>query len=123
MKILIVDDEPDILDLLKQECVENGYDAFTASNGEMAINLIQSNGPFDLVITDLNMPRLNGVELIAWLRDRSPQTAIILMTASINAFPNLSADRIDYVINKPFKLEEFHQCLKSFAAKLGNAQN
>lgn len=122
MKLLIIDDEIDILELLRQECEELGYQVHTASNGEVAIQIAREQGPFDIVLTDLNMPRLNGVEFIAWLKEHSPSTSVMVMTASVNAFPGLDLKQVDQLIHKPFKFEQLSSTLKQLIQTRDSAQ-
>lgn len=79
--ILVVDDEAvtrvSLLDALRLE----GYDVDTAASGEEAMSLIGKRGPFDLVILDLKMPGMDGLELAEWIGSTSFETVVILLTA------------------------------------------
>jgi DNA-binding NtrC family response regulator len=78
-RILIVDDEGAILSLLSATFSMAGYQVRTASDGPDAIRLCQSE-PFDVVLSDVVMPRMNGHELARWVADRFPQTQTVLMS-------------------------------------------
>ena len=78
-KILIVDDDPHILNMLHTYFSEQGYDADAASGGREAIARIDA-GSYDLVITDVRMPEINGDELLRIARQRDPKLQVILIT-------------------------------------------
>jgi CheY-like chemotaxis protein len=108
-KILIVEDNPDTRDLLALLLTKQGYTVQTASDGKEGLKLIQADRP-DLVITDINMPHISGVELINLAR-RLPECAtlpIIVMTAygSGKASDALSAGA-DEAVKKPLDYEAF----------------
>ena len=107
-KIFIVEDEEDIIELLRHNLAREGYQVFTATTGEEAIKNVPSRMP-DLVLLDLMLPGIDGLEVCRELK-RAPQTAgipIIMVTAKgeesdIVAGLELGAD--DYII-KPFSLK------------------
>ena len=80
-RILIIDDDDNLRDVLSEFFKNMGYDVSEASNGRMAISLQQRN-PADVVITDLIMPEENGLATILELRRRDPDLKIIAMTGS-----------------------------------------
>ena len=77
--ILVVDDEPAILELVKDILVPSGYLVNTASNGKEALAAIQAH-PYDLVLTDMIMPQMGGMELVQYLRLHHPETLVIVFT-------------------------------------------
>lgn len=77
--ILVVDDEPAILELVKDILVPVGYLVNTAANGKEALAAIQAH-PYDLVLTDMNMPQMGGMELVQYLRLHHPETLVIVFT-------------------------------------------
>jgi DNA-binding response OmpR family regulator len=105
LSVLVVDDDPVILRLLQVNFELEGIDVVTAVDGEEGLKMAQSDRP-DLVISDIMMPRVNGLELLAALRS-SPDTAslpVILLSAKAQVADvqrglELGAD--DYV-TKPF---------------------
>lgn len=104
-KILIVDDEADILELLKESFESEGYLVFTADNGRDAIK--QSEIQPDIILLDVNMPKLDGFEVCKHIRDFI-SCPIIFLTARIDDCDkvfgfDIGAD--DYVI-KPFSIDE-----------------
>ena len=106
IKILIVDDEPDILDFLRYNLVKEGYQVVTASNGEEGISMAEKEKP-GLVILDIMMPKMDGVEVCRSLRSKSEfdKTLIIFLTAREEDYSQIAALDIggDDYITKPIR--------------------
>jgi two-component system phosphate regulon response regulator PhoB len=108
-KILVVDDEPDALELIEYNLLGAGYQVFTASNGNCALELARRHLP-DLIVLDLMLPEVSGIEVCKTLR-RSPETAdmpILMLTAKaeeIDRIIGLEVGADDYV-TKPFSPRE-----------------
>jgi two-component system response regulator HydG len=103
-KILVVDDEIGIRQSLKKILEKEGYTVITASNGEEAFKTIRG-GDIDLLITDIRMAGMNGVELLRVSKSVSPYTEVIMITgyASVDtAVDSMKQGAYDY-ITKPFK--------------------
>ncbi|TNF52976.1 response regulator [bacterium] len=77
--VLVVDDEPVVLKSCERILTSEGYSVKTASNGQDAIDILQKED-YDLVITDLKMPEVDGIDLIKWVRGSKPQTGMIVIT-------------------------------------------
>lgn len=102
-KILVVDDEPIVLRSCERILRSEGYSIDSASGGQEAINILQKDD-YDLVITDLKMPEVDGIDLIKWLRNSKPATGVVVITGhpsqeTIKDALNLGI--IDY-LPKPF---------------------
>ena len=80
MKILIVDDDPNILRLYKEELEEEGYTIVTASNGQEAIERFDQEDP-DLVTLDILLPDIDGIKLLRQMKEKKPRLPIIMSTA------------------------------------------
>ncbi|NOZ26303.1 MAG: response regulator [Nitrospirae bacterium] len=80
MKILIVDDDPSIRMLYKEELEEEGYDVVTASSGEEALKLFEEENP-DLVTLDILMPDMDGIQVLRKMKEKKPRLPIIMSTA------------------------------------------
>ncbi len=78
-KILVVDDEPVITEMLRQQFTREGYEVFTAGSAEEALVLI-ARQPMDVVISDEMMPGMKGTEFLSILRRRQPETIRIMLT-------------------------------------------
>jgi CheY-like chemotaxis protein len=110
--ILIVDDEPRVAYFLSKalEHSNRDYRVSIAHSGEEALDVL-NRSTVDLLVTDLRMPGISGLELIRWVRASSPQTRTILITAYGNDEVEEEARRLEAYsyITKPFSLEDFTQ--------------
>ena len=85
LNILIVDDEEDILEILKSEMEFLGCEITTATNGRDALEILQKNqGKIDVLFTDMQMPRMNGVDLLKNAKDLFPNLFKIVISGGIN---------------------------------------
>jgi DNA-binding NtrC family response regulator len=103
-RILVVDDAPSILMLLSALLTGEGYEVGTAKNGAEAVNLLKTES-FDLMISDINMRPVNGVELLRKTRKAYPEMGVIMLTAYESMFTSDQAAEngaFAYVV-KPFK--------------------
>jgi signal transduction histidine kinase/DNA-binding response OmpR family regulator len=106
-KLLVVDDEQGIRDLLQTELSALGHIIDTASNGEEAIAKIKQDR-YDLVLSDIKMPKADGIELLTLIKKLSPETEVIMITgyATVeNAVEAMKQGAYDFV-QKPFNMEE-----------------
>ncbi|MCF8061392.1 MAG: response regulator, partial [Deltaproteobacteria bacterium] len=106
-KILVVDDDPKILERLREFLQREGYVVETAKNGEIAGNMLDQDY-YDLALIDLNMPKVDGMTLLKTLVDYHPDTVGIILTghATIrNAVEAMKLGAADYLA-KPVKMEE-----------------
>ena len=104
-KVLIVDDEPDIVDLVSMILDDEDVTLLTAYDGHEALEIVRQEHP-DLVITDIMMPRLDGRELCMRVRSEpaTSDTVVVLMSAMQNLDPN-GCDAAA-LIHKPFDIDE-----------------
>ncbi|MEK7205001.1 MAG: response regulator, partial [candidate division NC10 bacterium] len=106
-RILIVDDEEQMRDLLVKVLDKNDYQVSAAGDGEQALALLEKE-PVDLVVTDVRMPGIGGLEALKAIKELNPDIVVIIMTAfgSIDqAVQAVKEGAYDY-INKPFKIDE-----------------
>lgn len=105
-KILIVDDEPDIIELIEYNLKKEGYQVFTASNGLEAIQVAKKSLP-DLIILDIMMPKLDGIEACRQLRamPEFKSTFMVFLTARSEEYSEISGFNVgaDDYIAKPIK--------------------
>jgi DNA-binding response OmpR family regulator len=78
--LLVIDDDPDLRDMLQDMFTGRGYDVVTAGDGEEGLRLSNQRTP-DLIILDIFMPRMNGFEVLASLRQAHPELPVIVMSA------------------------------------------
>jgi DNA-binding NtrC family response regulator len=105
-RVLVVDDEFSVRDVLCRFLDERGYEVDSAEDGERALRKIQAQPP-DIVLLDLKMPRLGGIELLRRLRDDGLNVAVITISGHADvetARESLQLGAADF-INKPFDLE------------------
>ncbi|MFC1943007.1 sigma-54-dependent transcriptional regulator [Chloroflexota bacterium] len=105
--ILIVDDEEGVRNLLQRTMEEAGYDVVTAANGQEALDKV-SQLKVELVLSDIKMPVMSGIEVLQWLTANRPDTCVVMVTAVADTQTAVEAMKLgayDY-ITKPFKLDE-----------------
>ncbi len=106
-KVLVVDDEPKLCDLLSSALSHNDIQVFTAGNGLQALVVLDQE-EIDLVISDWRMPGMDGPQLLAEIKSRFPQLPVIVMTAYStvkNAVQSMRNGAFDYIA-KPFDIDE-----------------
>ncbi len=114
--VLVVDDEPGMREMVKQLLLNEGYHVLEASNGKHAMEFLKNESP-ELVITDIIMEEMDGVEIIMEIRENYPDVKIIAMSGGskissedyLESASDLGADRI---FNKPFALSDMLSAIK-----------
>ena len=117
-KILIVDDEPRIRELIREHLQYSGYVCEEAGDGSAALSLL-SGGGFDLVILDLMMPFMDGMTCLREMRSRKMTTPVIMLTArgeEYDKLTGLESGADDYVV-KPFSPRELVARVKAVLAR------
>ncbi len=119
-KVLIVDDEADIVQRLRKILTKEGFEVVTASDGREALDVFKQEQP-GLVITDIAMPEINGIDLLRRIKKLSPQTEVIIVTGHGDydtAIQVLRENALDY-IKKPLDLENLLVALDRYLEKSG----
>ena len=80
-KILFVDDEPNILQAIQRQ-LRSRFDVETAVSGDEALRILKEKGPFAVIVSDMRMPGMNGVELLTRVRDSYPETVRLMLTGN-----------------------------------------
>lgn len=105
IRVLVVDDDPDLLDMIKDLFSSYGFSVFTAMNGVAALKILDDN-KIDIVLTDVRMPHMDGIELLKTIRDRDAHHPCVLMISGFTDFT--AADLFNLGANgffqKPFNL-------------------
>jgi len=112
-RILVVDDELFVRELLLEFLSAQGYEVSLADSGEKAVELMQTQ-PADLVLVDLKMPGINGIEALKQIKKIAPDILAIIMTGYPTIESSIEALRhgaYDYVI-KPFKLDDLKSSIE-----------
>jgi two-component system NtrC family sensor kinase len=116
-RLLIVDDEPGIVEVLKEILDGNGYEVDTATNGVEAMDRIET-GTYDLIISDLSMPEMNGEKLYDTLRQLHPQLAHRVIFVTGDTVSPKAREFLDGVgsrwLSKPFNISEIERLVGNF---------
>jgi two-component system, OmpR family, copper resistance phosphate regulon response regulator CusR len=118
MRILIVEDEIKVAEVLKRGLSEEGYDITLAADGPTGLKLALEE-KFDLVILDLNLPGLNGLDVCRQLREQDETTPVLMLTAlsmSDDIVTGLEAGADDY-LGKPFRFNELFARVKALTRR------
>jgi DNA-binding response OmpR family regulator len=121
-RILIVEDDENIAELIRINMTRAGFKAMCASSGEDGLELLQE-GTFDLIILDIALPGMSGLEVCRILRVRRPDVAIIMVTArgtDLDKIRGLELGADDYVV-KPFNPEELTARVRSVLRRVRRA--
>ena len=120
--ILIVDDQLELRLLLRKILEDEAFTCLEASDGDMAVQLLTDHLSVNLVLTDFNMPRLDGLQLLYCMKTHSKLKSIpvIFTTADHSEELRLKAalNGADAVLLKPFNLMELRECIHRFLAPL-----
>jgi len=109
-RVLVVDDEPSVIEVFREFLASQGYDLSVATSCEEALRFIPELRP-DVILTDINLPGLSGLEVMRRAKDLDPEVAVIVVTgyaSTSSAIDALRQGAYDYV-TKPFDLDEIHQ--------------
>lgn len=123
MKLLIVEDDPNLLSIIRKGLSEKNHDVSAAMDGTTAMDMLQDND-FDVIVMDIMLPDTNGIELCRRLRTTNNYTPILLLTAlgtTENVVAGLNAGADDYMA-KPFKFTELEARINALARRAGQEQ-
>lgn len=111
-RVLVVDDDPLVVDSIRRMLVFQGYRVETARNGDEALALFSESG-FDLTLLDYQMPGMKGDQLATAIKSLVPSQPVIMFTGYGEAVQSAGArpEAVDAVLGKPFDLEELRQTL------------
>lgn len=118
-RVLVVDDEPAIRDLLADILQSEGYEVTLAENGTEALELFQAK-PFEAVFTDLGMPGMSGWELARAIRERSNDIPLAVITGWGEAVGSDEQEeaRVDWVVTKPFSITRIAEIAEEISGRL-----
>jgi DNA-binding NtrC family response regulator len=118
-RVLVVDDAPDTLEVLQRNLQSRGFQVYTAPSVAEAIAILE-NTPIELVITDLKMPKVSGLELVQHVRENYPNTEVVMITGYPSIGGAVDAVKMgaeDY-ISKPFTDDELNSAVNRALEKL-----
>jgi DNA-binding response OmpR family regulator len=112
--VLVVDDQPPMRHLLRRMLEAEGFHVEEAPDGESALRLVQAQAePFDLVLTDLAMPQIDGRQVSETLRKYRPSVAVLCMSADPDAVPYIEvSDTPVRVLRKPFTPDDLYHAVR-----------
>ncbi|MDX9723445.1 MAG: response regulator [Myxococcota bacterium] len=121
-RVLVIDDEPDMLQMLSFMLGLDGFEITAASSGAEALEVVRRED-FDLVLTDLRMPGMDGLTLINALKQLAPQLRVIVATgyATAETSAQCAASGAYALIKKPFELTELSALLREALATTAEA--
>lgn len=115
--ILLVDDEKDLLLLIKEELEEHNYHVLSAENGQVALDIISQEGVPDLILLDMSMPVMNGWTFSQLFADNYGRSCpIVIMTAADDSETRAMEIGADSYLGKPFDMETLIKVVESILA-------
>ena len=118
MKILVIEDEAKVSEVLKRGLTEEGYEVSTAFDGDTGLSMALGE-THDLILLDINLPKMNGLELCRRLREKDELTPVLMLTAlgmSDDIVTGLEAGADDY-LPKPFRFNELYARIKALTRR------
>ena len=114
-RILVIDDNEHIRVSLSGSLSAIGYKVVTASSGDKGYDLLFRNR-YDLVITDSQMPEINGWHLLDLIKAHRPCTPVLMITGTSRdeILEKMKTTRVDFLMFRPFRIEELHHIVQSF---------
>jgi CheY-like chemotaxis protein len=113
MRILVIDDEKLPRELLAEVLAWENHEVLQAVDGRQGMDMIDSEGRFDAVFTDMRMPEAYGDEVIRHIRQVSPETPVILVSGTLRDDPEVTACDPDEVLEKPYNTTDVLVVLNS----------
>lgn len=118
-RILVVDDEEGIRFLYKEELEEEGYDVVLASNGDEALEVLNTDNAINMVLLDIKMPGKDGVEVLRMVKEKYEGIPVILSTAYPHYKHEFGTWACDAYVVKSSDLTELKEIIKEVLAKQG----
>ena len=115
LKILIVDDNPAVADILSQLCEFLGHEVLCAKDGAEGLLLLHAEPDVDMVFTDYKMPKMDGAEMTKRVKETYSNLPVILITGSVLVTDfELESAGFDAVVHKPFELTTIAKSIERF---------
>jgi DNA-binding response OmpR family regulator len=108
-RVLVADDDPEMLGAVADALVRRGYDVVRAESGDELVDQLASEGPFDLIVTDVAMPWMGGLKTLRSMRTVGVATPVVVMTALEDPYLPTQVRALGSnatLLRKPFELEE-----------------
>ena len=113
--ILVVEDDSDVMAFLVEDIRSFGYDVVEAPDAETALSMFQEAKAIDLVITDMHLPGMSGIDLLGEVKRASQAVPVIMLTghSSIESYVQTISSGVFEYINKPVQAEELERIIKA----------
>jgi len=111
MRMLAVDDDPSVVDILSSELKQYGHEVDEAHDGIEAVEWLQNNS-YDVAIIDAMMPRMKGVEVCRFIKSKSPITYIIGISSYPDSLKKLKNGGADICFTKPLNIGQIKRAIK-----------
>lgn len=124
LRIMVIDDEPIVGKRLKRTLEKAGYDVETFTKSSAAIEAIKKTA-FDIIVTDLKMEGIDGIDILETAKRKNPDTQVIIITGysrRYTAADAINKGALDF-ITKPFKIDDLKQAIKRAEMKLLKINN
>lgn len=115
IKILVVEDEPYALEALVEMLESDGYQVFPSRSAEQAITMLAQD-PHDILLADVVMPNMTGMELAAWVNDKFPKLKVVMMSGYVPDDQEMSEDW--YFIRKPLDINHLRKILHAIVCEM-----
>ena len=118
MRLLVVEDEKDLCDTIAKVLYDSGYEVDTCYDGEEALDYILTE-EYDLIVLDLNLPGMDGMDILKELRQKNEETKVLILSARsqiADKVEGLDAGANDYM-EKPFHLQELEARIRSLTRR------
>lgn len=118
MRLLVVEDEKDLCDTIAKVLYDSGYEVDTCYDGEEALDYILTE-EYDLIVLDLNLPGMDGMDILKELRQKNEETKVLILSARsqiVDKVEGLDAGANDYM-EKPFHLQELEARIRSLTRR------
>ena len=120
LKILIVDDNPAVADILSQLCEFLGHEVLCAKDGAEGLLLLHAEPDVDMVFTDYKMPKMDGAKMTKRVKETYSNLPVILITGSVLVTDyELESAGFDAVVHKPFELTTIAKSIRNFFPESG----
>ncbi|MHB2150553.1 response regulator [Calditrichota bacterium LG25] len=116
VKVLVVDDAPDVREMISDFLQMEGYNVVTASNGLEALEVMEKENP-QVAVVDIEMPRMNGLEFAKKVLNQNPDFPIVIISAYVEKYSMeyISKIGIKNILRKPIKLVELSKAIKELS--------
>jgi DNA-binding response OmpR family regulator len=109
-RVLVIDDEKDILDVIETFLAKKGFDVISVETGEEGLDVLEKNRDIDVIVLDNRMPGLSGIEVLERLKENKNATPVIIFTGSMGRRIRLLS--VSAFLMKPIRLETLFRTIK-----------